>query len=633
MKMQYKQKGMSFAAVLLAVFVTVLLATVFWMTASMTTGSNSETNVPADSEATSATHSQLTNNSFAVNGVRVFDGERTHENQVVIVRDGLIDQVGVALDIPNDMETIDGQGKTLLPGFIDSHVHTFLNAQQDALRFGVTTAIDLFSDHQLLAGYKDLRERINQQDQADVYSAGSLITAPGGHGTQFGMSIPTLSAAVDADAFVAARQAEGSDFIKVVYENGGGFGNDIPTLNRETLIAVIAAAKDRGLLTIVHISTLEFAKQALEAGADGLAHVFSDQPADQAFIDLAKQKDAFIVPTLAVLGGFSGQSQINRWLQRPVVAQQLSQMQRDNLNNAFPFTQEQAANNAAISIERMHAAGIRLLAGSDAPNPGTAHGIGLHQELWWLVAAGLTPAQALQAATANAADVFGLTDRGRISPGLRADLILVNGDPLSDIDDTLNIDAIWKDGFSVARGVDNAAQFQAEASEQAAELMSAGVMDAFDTAIRTDRWQISTDQMMGGKSEALMERVSDAQQAGNYYLHVSGEIMPGSMFPWAGVITFSADVPMQPVDASKINRLQFRAKGLPGSYQLMVFSGPQTSAIPVMHSLSLTNEWQQFDVDLQAMAGVELSLLRGFAWTAGSGQSGFEFDLDDIKVQ
>jgi imidazolonepropionase-like amidohydrolase len=105
--------------------------------------------------------------------------------------------------------------------------------------------------------------------------------------------------------------------------------------------------------------------------------------------------------------------------------------------------------NAAVAA--LEAAGVPLLAGTDAPNPGTTHGASLHRELELLVAAGLTPVEALTAATSTPARMFGLLDRGRIAPGLRADLLLVAGDPSIDITTTRAIVYVWRNGVVVTR--------------------------------------------------------------------------------------------------------------------------------------------------------------------------------------
>jgi len=106
---------------------------------------------------------------------------------------------------------------------------------------------------------------------------------------------------------------------------------------------------------------------------------------------------------------------------------------------------------APQAIRQLVAAGVPLLAGTDAPAPGTTYGASLHKELEHLVDAGMTPVAALVAATSATAKAFRMTDRGRISPGARADLLLVEGDPSKQIRDTRNIVAVWKRGTRVQR--------------------------------------------------------------------------------------------------------------------------------------------------------------------------------------
>ena len=123
----------------------------------------------------------------------------------------------------------------------------------------------------------------------------------------------------------------------------------------------------------------------------------------------------------------------------PRLKPRLGDAQAATLRAQFPPgfpTQPHALANAMETVRRLHDAGIDLLAGTDAGNPGTAHGASLHGELALLVRAGLTPTEALRAATSRPASRFGLKDRGRIAPGLRADLLLVDGDPSKDIEAT-----------------------------------------------------------------------------------------------------------------------------------------------------------------------------------------------------
>ena len=121
---------------------------------------------------------------------------------------------------------------------------------------------------------------------------------------------------------------------------------------------------------------------------------------------------------------------------------------RSSLERKFPasFGEKMKLANALAAVGALHRAGVVILAGTDVPAPGTAHGLSLHRELELLVRSGLTPAEALTAATFAPARAFGFLDRGRIAEGLRADLVLVNGDPTADITATRDIAGVWKLG-------------------------------------------------------------------------------------------------------------------------------------------------------------------------------------------
>ena len=386
--------------------------------------------------------------------VRIFDGTRVLPGNTVIVEESTIAAVGSDLPHPSDALVIDGAGLTLLPGLIDAHTHTFgLSGLQQALIFGVTTELDMFTDWRLAKQIKELQAREERGELADLRSAGTAATAPGGHGTQFG-PVPTITAAGEAQAFVDARIAEGSDYLKIMYDDGKAIGNHMPMISRETMTALVEAAHRRQKLAVAHIMTFQQAWEVLEAGIDGLAHLFLDCTPDPAFGRFVVERRAFVIPTLAILesvcnrqGGATLAS--DAFLLPYLSPEDVTSLQRQandigrmpGLNYAF----------AEEAIRQLREAGARILAGTDAPLPGTVHGISLHRELELLVNAGLTPLEALAAATSIPADAFGLQDRGRIAPGLRADLLLVEGDPGSDILATRHIRAVWKRGKPVDR--------------------------------------------------------------------------------------------------------------------------------------------------------------------------------------
>lgn len=265
--------------------------------------------------------------------------------------------------------------------------------------------------------------------------------------------MPTLQTPEEAAPWVEARLAEGSDYIKIVFEpkGPGGLGPPFPSLDAPTVAALIRAARARDRLALVHVSRLEPARTALAAGADGLVHVFADRPADEDFIALAVERKAFVTPTLAVTASAAGDGEGAALAADPRVAPFLSPEQRRTLEQVFPRLGFMRTAVGLDATRRLAAAGVDILAGSDAPNPGTAHGVSLHHELAMLVRAGLTPREALAAATSVPARRFGLADRGRIARRARADLLLVRGDPTADIGATLDIERIWKNGAPVER--------------------------------------------------------------------------------------------------------------------------------------------------------------------------------------
>jgi imidazolonepropionase-like amidohydrolase len=396
----------------------------------------------------------------AITDVRVFDGSRLLESATVLIADGRIEQVGADVVIPDEATVVDGRGRTVLPGLIDAHVHAYGNARADALRMGVTTMLDMFrspSDQPMVINQ---RQSLQATNQADLFSAGYLATAEGGHGTQYGLPVPIPESPEAADAWVAQRLAEGSDYIKIVIEDGSKWTRPLPTLDRAMVRALVDAAHARDVLAVAHVSTQASAKMAVEAGVDGLVHLFAHQPVDDAFIEQAVDAGIWIVPTTPVLAAAHGQP-VPDWLtDGPHVEDRISAPQRNMLAQSFPGSGLRHGRWPIVleNIRRLHAAGVPLLAGSDAGNPGTAHGPSLHHELALLIDAGLTPIEALGAATQGPAQAFGLEGRGCLKPGCRADLLLIDGRPTERIRDTVRIDAIWKNGFPVGESAASASR-------------------------------------------------------------------------------------------------------------------------------------------------------------------------------
>lgn len=584
---------------------------------------------PASAPAAQAT----TASAFAIRGARVFDGERVLAQANVLVRNGRITAVGAVVAIPEGMQVIDGRGKTLLPGFIDAHVHSWGDARRDALRLGVTTELDMFGDYRRLPALRAQRESLDATNEADLWSAGSTVTTQGGHATQFGLRVPTLAPDGDAAAFVAARVAEGSDYIKLIVEDGSalGAGHRLPTITPTQVTQAIAAAHAHQRLAVVHVSRQADALHAVASGADGLVHVFYDEVASPDFIAAAKRTGAFVVPTLSVLAGLARDGGGAALAADDRLAPWLSPEQRVSLASSFPGEPHpQALARALRSVAALHAAGVDVLAGTDAGNPATAHGASLHGELGLLVRAGLSPLEALAAATSVPARRFGLDDRGRIAAGLRADLLLVDGDPTADIGATRAIAAVWKNGHAVDRVHGEAA---VDAPPIAADMLISDFAETGTAARFGHGWEITTDAMAGGASLAGQAWVAQGADGSPGALRVHGEIRHGFAYPWAGTIFHPGAQPMQAVDASARSELVFQARGDGRQYQVMLFSGPAMQAMPSMRAFVAGPEWRQIRIPLGAFPGADPATLRAIAITAGQPVGRFELYIDDVQLR
>jgi imidazolonepropionase-like amidohydrolase len=380
---------------------------------------------------------------FVVRDVRLFDGQRVAEHRSVVVRDGVVAQIGDArIQVPTGAQLIDGKGRTLLPGFIDSHVHMSDSVEanlRQSLALGVTTDLDMWSGGPRFENIKALRAA-DVPDVADVRTAETGATAPGGHPTQMGGgSFPTITDPADAQAFVDARIAEGSDYIKIIYDDLSSIGRHQPMLDKRTLKALVDAAHARGRLAVVHVLSEWQAKDAIEAGADGLAHLFTGATVSPELAPLAATHHVFVTPTLTVLYSDCGQPSGPRIGNDSLLRPYIRPAMRKQATMAFPPTKGASCEGTREAVRQLVRAGVPVLTGTDAPSPGQSYGASVHGELELLVGAGLTPVQALTAATSAPAHAFRLTDRGVIAPGKRADLVLVDGDPTRDITATRRI--------------------------------------------------------------------------------------------------------------------------------------------------------------------------------------------------
>ncbi|GLY30784.1 imidazolonepropionase [Kineosporia sp. NBRC 101731] len=404
--------------------------------------------------------------------VRIFDGHQVLAATTVVLEGTQIAAVGG--EPPAGAEVIDAAGATLLPGLIDAHVHTNVENLALALQFGVTTELEMQGTNT-----RHHRAHITEDDTvADVRSSGFGITPPGGHPSELfpegfrpgpppGATppagaprrqrpvMPFSSTPQEAVGFIPQLVETGSDYIKFMVDDGSVEGHPgLPMLDRETLNAGVAAAREHGMLTVAHALTVEATGMSIEAGIDGLVHLFMDRPHTPAIIDLVARSGAFVVPCVvldASMMGVTGASLADD----PRVASRLSDDWMATLRSSFHHYPQGKLQDVLASVKALHDAGVDILVGTDVSMAfpflgGLAHGASVHHELQYLVQAGLTPIEALRAATSTPARRFGLDDRGRIKAGMRADLLLVDGDPTTAISDSLNTRAVWRRGARVA---------------------------------------------------------------------------------------------------------------------------------------------------------------------------------------
>ncbi len=404
----------------------------------------------------------------AITNARVFDGHEITGTSTVLIDAGIIRRVGG--DVPANATVVDGGAGTLLPGLIDSHCHTSMGSLRLALRFGVTTELDMM-------GYWPARQRrvvAESDDLADVRTAGMGITAPGGHPTEYAppededfeggepsdghgdagdspdFEFPFCSTPEETVRMIEQQVANGSDYIKILIEDGTVVGYPgLPVVSDEVLATAVKEAHRHDRLIIAHATKADAARRAVRAGVDGLGHLFVDGSHPDLVSEIA-EADTFVIPTLTVVSSALGHTGA-AFAADPRVSARLPPAWLESLRGSANVYPQGRLEDALATVAALRAAGVDLLAGTDttAPMPGfggMAHGASVHHELQLLVSAGLTPMEALRAATSTPARRFGLIDRGRIVAGARADLLLVDGDPTTIISDTLSIRAVWRRG-------------------------------------------------------------------------------------------------------------------------------------------------------------------------------------------
>ncbi|MFJ3303906.1 amidohydrolase family protein [Streptomyces sp. NPDC086549] len=347
------------------------------------------------------------------------------------------------------LRRLDGQGKYLVPGLIDSHVHIafngFLDVRPDFTRtlkqfllHGVTSVVDFFTAGGDFPGSSP--ENVRDDVNAGTFLGPRMLTsygcinAPGGFcDCSIGDAASAVVTRGDVDREMNRITAVRPDFVKIVYDDVFG---TLPNLTKEMLGELVASAHDRGFRVAVHVASGAHAMDAVDVGADIIGHGIVDDVPDGLIPELV-DRGVVVIPTLA---SYESRS-LERWrialpaASPPEVVDRYVSTHRSlyETNGQLPLYRE-AFEQSLKALAHMVESGVNVVAGSDAGTWYTFPGESLLRELALYTEAGLTPARALRMATSDAAAAWGFADdRGTIEVGKRADLLLVHADPLQDV--------------------------------------------------------------------------------------------------------------------------------------------------------------------------------------------------------
>jgi imidazolonepropionase-like amidohydrolase len=392
-----------------------------------------------------------------IRGARVFDGTGAPARILdVLVRGDRIAAVGPRLNAPG-ARLVDASGLTLLPGLHDLHTHLrspAISAPDDLgkayaayLLHGVTSVNDYSLSGEMIAPIRAMTG--SGAVLAPRLRLAVRLGVPGGHGTEYGWgSFFTLQATTPRAARLQTQRALAyrPDLLKV-FADGWRYGRpgDRNSMDQATLAAIVEIAHAAGVPVVTHTVTRAGAAVAAAAGVDALVHGVGDALLDDATLALMKAKGTAYVPTLAVY--------------EPREARRLSETERAGLNAAEraadvartggPVPELEARRWQVLrdNVRRVRAAGIRIGVGTDAGVGGVFHGLSTLREIRLLVECGLSPADALAAATSASAAILGkAAEQGRIAPGIRADLLLTGGRPDLRLEDLHDVRQVFVGG-------------------------------------------------------------------------------------------------------------------------------------------------------------------------------------------
>lgn len=330
------------------------------------------------------------------------------DDAVIVIEQGRIKDIGASesITVRDGAEVVDATGLTLIPGFIDAHVHIAFADPHTVVANGLTTVRDLaWTPSQIWP-----LVRASQSDRFDgprLLAAGQMLTVEGGYPTHSGWAPPGAARIVgrdDAKDAVAEQVESGATVIKVALNAEAG-----PTLPERVVREIVAEAHTHGLRVSAHVTGLHQLRKALDSGVDELAHMLmSEERVPSRMIDEMVEKRMTVVPTLSV---------------------------------RFGSDQEIAIDN----VRRFIHAGGRVIYGTDLGNAGPRPGID-EREIDAMVRCRMDGRSIIASATVDAARYLGLDGTGVLAPGMEADIVAVSGDPLQSPAALTDVHMVWRNG-------------------------------------------------------------------------------------------------------------------------------------------------------------------------------------------
>ena len=561
-----------------------------------------------------------------IRGARVVDGTGAPARvATVVIRGNSIESVGSAGAIPAGARIIDAAGQTLVPGLFDLHTHLWASgvpglpadwarSLASYLASGVTTVDDFSAYGEMFAPMRRLLD--SRAVAAPHVNIAARLSTPGGHGTEAGWGdFMTLTASTveEAHARMKTVLAYKPDVIKI-FTDGWRYGTapNLSSMNLETLSAMVSDAHAAGLKVLTHTVTLDGARIAAAAGVDVLAHGIGDAPADDELIRLLKSKRTFYVSTLAVYEPRGGD-----------VAERARQMLPVSLEPARPRSggeiapeRRQRWQTLLANVNRLYASGVPIACGTDAGMSGTYHGWATLHELELMVEAGLTPLEALTAATSASARALGIADRGTIAPGKLADLLLVEGRPDETISDIEKTRRVFLGGREIGLAALGKSLQSSEPLALPAHPVPALIDDMESRDGRTSLGTLRVNSTDAGPDHSAMLFLPIVRSGADHALMVSAR-MASKASPYVRLELPLTPGAVEPADISQYSGVSVDARG-EGAFRLLLYSYGVPAANYFSAPLTASTEWQTLQIPFG----------KGAAWAGSARAIAFELSGD-----